>query len=116
MTIHIEQLTFETIIGLLDFERVTPQRVIINLEIDYPYEANYFINYAEIIALIEADMREAKYELLESAIETLLQKLTTTYPQITKIFFKITKPNIIKNAHVALSSTWSKTQCHKKQL
>ena len=108
MTIHIEQLTFETIIGLLDFERITPQRVIVNLEIDYHYEGENFINYAEMIALIQEDMHEKRYLLLETAIHDLIEKITTTYGQIESLLLKITKPNIIKNAHVSLSSGWSK--------
>jgi len=32
MTIHVEALTFDVIIGLLDFERDKPQKVIIDLE------------------------------------------------------------------------------------
>ena len=41
MTIHIESLTFETIIGLLDFEKERPQRVIIDLRASYDYEKEY---------------------------------------------------------------------------
>ena len=108
MTIHIEQLTFKTIIGILDFERVTPQTVIINLEINYFYDKQTFINYADIIALIENDMYEKKYELLETAIQELIQKIRLTYHQINQLSLKITKPTIMKNAHVSLSSSWSK--------
>ncbi|NPA60178.1 MAG: dihydroneopterin aldolase, partial [Epsilonproteobacteria bacterium] len=35
MIIHIENLKFQCIIGILDFERETPQDVIINLTIRY---------------------------------------------------------------------------------
>ena len=38
MTIHIEALTFDVIIGLLDFERDRPQRVIIDIEASYDYK------------------------------------------------------------------------------
>ena len=38
MTIHIEDLKFQCIIGILDFERVTPQDIIINMSIEYLYE------------------------------------------------------------------------------
>jgi len=109
MTIHIEQLTFETIIGLLDFERVNAQTVIVNLEIDYLYDNNNFINYADVINLIEIDMHQKKYELLETAITKLIEKITSTYTQINSLVLKITKPNIITNAHVSLSSKWSKS-------
>ena len=110
MTIHIEELTFDTIIGILDFERMTPQKVIINMEIKYLYENNSFINYADVIQLIEKQLLEKKYELLETAIDELRKYILLKYPQIQQLTLKIMKPNIIKNAKVALSSTWNKIQ------
>jgi dihydroneopterin aldolase len=110
MTIHIEELTFNTIIGILEFERITPQKIIINMEIEYLYENNHFINYADVIKLIEKQMLEKKYELLETAIDELTKDILLKYPQIQQLTLKIMKPNIMKNAKVALSSTWSKIQ------
>ncbi|MEK6658706.1 MAG: dihydroneopterin aldolase, partial [Campylobacterota bacterium] len=52
MTIHIEDLKFQCIIGILDFERVTPQDVIINLAIEYDYKKN-FINYADVVEIVK---------------------------------------------------------------
>ena len=106
MTIHIEELTFECIIGILDFERVTPQKVIINLEIEYNFEQDNFIDYVDIIKLIEEQMIEKKYGLLETAIEELTQKIISKYSKITKLNLKISKPNIIKNAKVSISKNY----------
>ena len=106
MTIHIEELTFECIVGILDFERITPQTVIINLQIDYTYTNNFFINYVEVIHLIENDMIHKKYKLLETALNELEKKLLSTYPNIQSFNLKITKPKIIDNAKVALSKNF----------
>ena len=103
MTIHIEELSFECIIGILDFERIKKQKVIVDLQIDYEYTNNFFINYAEVISLIENEMINKKYELLETALNALEIKLLSTYPKIKSFHLKITKPNIINNAKVALS-------------
>ena len=109
MTIHIEELTFNTIIGILDFERVTPQKVIVNVEIEYNYKKASFINYAEVIELIQTQLIEKKYELLETAIEELTQKIVEKYSKITQITLKISKPDIINNARVSLSRTYFRT-------
>ena len=103
MTIHISELKLSTIIGILDFERVTPQDVLIDATIDYCYKNNDFINYAEIITLIEKQLMENKYELLEDALNEITNKLLEKYAPIKKINLKITKPNIIPNAKVSLS-------------
>ena len=106
MTIHIEALTFECIIGILDFERIKTQKVVIDLEIEYTYYDNTFINYADVILLVQNDMIDNQYELLETAINQLQENLLLHYPQIEAFKLKISKPNIMKNANVALSKNF----------
>jgi dihydroneopterin aldolase len=106
MTIHIEDLTFDVIIGLLDFERDRPQRIIINLEASYEYEEGQFIDYADMVLLIENELKEKRYELLEDALLGLKELLSTTYPQLQTLFLKISKPDILSQCTVSLSKTW----------
>jgi len=107
MTIHIEDLTFDVIIGLLDFERDKPQRVIINLEASYEYSDNQFIDYADMVLLIQKKLKAERYKLLENALFGLKEILYTTYPNIQTMYIKISKPNIISQCNVSLSYTWN---------
>ncbi len=107
MTIHIEALTFDVIIGLLDFERDQPQRVIIDLEASYNYKDNVFIDYADMVTLIKEDLKVKRYELLENALLGLKELLCTTYPQLQTLVLKISKPDILPECTVALSKTWN---------
>jgi dihydroneopterin aldolase len=107
MTIHIEALEFDVIIGLLDFEREKPQRVIIDLEASYTYENGTFINYADMVFLIEKELKDREYELLEEALLGLKEILCTTYPKLQRLMLKISKPNILSQCTVALSHTWN---------
>ena len=106
MTIHIEALTFDVIIGLLDFERDNPQRVIIDLSASYTYETDIFINYAEVVLLIQSKLKQEQYTLLEDAILGLKSLIITTYPSIQELSIKITKPDILSECSVALSHCW----------
>ena len=106
MTIHIEALEFEVIIGILDFERERTQRVIVDLEALYDYRENQFINYADITQDIHEALKEKKYALLEEALLGLKALLHQNYPQIKKLKIKITKPDILIHCHVALSDSW----------
>lgn len=115
MTIHIEALTFKAIIGILDFERITPQNIIVDLLIDYDYSEDNFINYADVIVMIESLIVEKKYKLLEDALIDIEHNLLINYAQINKFKLKITKPDIINHAKVALSSEWER-QKYKKML
>jgi len=106
MTIHIEDLTFDVIIGLLDFERDKPQRVIINLEASYDYSDNKFIDYADMVLLMQNELKEKRYELLENALLGLKDILYTTYPHLKTLSLKISKPDILPECTVSLSKTW----------
>jgi dihydroneopterin aldolase len=103
MTIHIEALTFECIIGLLVFERTTPQQLIVDLELSYTY-TDTFINYADLANLIETHLKKQKYELLESALENLFSIISQAYPEIENLYIKITKPDILPNCRVCVSN------------
>lgn len=107
MTIHIEALTFDVIIGLLDFERDRPQRVIIDLEASYDYSDNVFIDYADMVLLIQNELKEKRYELLEEALIGVQKILYSTYPQIQSLSLKISKPDILPQCRVSLSKTWN---------
>lgn len=105
MTIHIESLTFDTIIGLLDFERERPQKVVIDLRAFYDYEEEY-LDYANIVTLIQNELKTKKYGLLEDALLGVKKNIIDTYPQIKILWLKIAKPDIISECSVALSNQW----------
>jgi dihydroneopterin aldolase len=106
MTIHIQALTFDTIIGLLDFEREHTQQVIIDLEADYHYDRNQFIDYAELSAQIVQRVKNKRYTLLEEALLDLETIILDTYPHIQRLFLRISKPDILPHCRVALSRVW----------
>jgi len=106
MTIHIEALTFDAIIGILDFEREHPQRVVVDLQLSYDYSENAFIDYADLCDMIETKIKTERYRLLEEALADLEALLIADYPHIESLSLKIAKPDIITNATVALSAQW----------
>ncbi len=106
MTIHIEALSFDVIIGLLDFERDRSQRVIIDLEASYNYTDEEFIDYANMVFLLQKELKEKRYKLLEEALLGVKILLCTTYPQIQTLRLKISKPDILPQCSVALSNSW----------
>ena len=106
MTIHIEALTFDVIIGLLDFERDRSQRVIVDLEATYNYTDANFIDYADVILLIKNRLSQERYKLLEDALLGIKSTICSTYPQLTSLSLKVAKPDILPECSVALSNKW----------
>jgi len=106
MTIHIERLTLNVIIGILDFERTSKQKVIVETKINYNYTEEQFIDYTSVINIIENSLKEQRYRLLEDALNSIGAKIINDFPQIVSLYIKISKPDIITNASVALSKEW----------
>ena len=106
MTIFIEDLKFQAIIGILDFEREKPQDVIINLEIEYNYK-DEFINYAEVATHIKKSMILEKFLLIEDALSSLSKSLKKEFQQILSLNLKITKPSILSDCQVSVSEIYN---------
>ena len=107
MTIYIEGLTFETILGILPQERTRPQRVVIDLKMTYHYKEGTYIDYAEVCRLIEEKMHENAYRLVEEALEDLTRRLIRRYPNISSLTLKICKPDILPHAVPCVEKTLS---------
>jgi len=105
MIIDIEDLKFQCIIGILDFERVQEQDVIINLAIDYEYK-NEFINYADVVTFVKKEMIKNKFLLIEDALSYLSTHLKKKFPLINILNLKITKPSILPDAKVSVSDIY----------
>lgn len=103
MTVHIEDLKFQCIIGILDFEREKPQDVIINTTIEYLYEHNNFINYADVAQHIKKQMETQQFYLVEDALQHLSQTLHQNFAKILTLSLKITKPSILSDCKVSVS-------------
>jgi len=103
MTIHIDNLSFDAIIGILDEERIAPQKIVVNVELDYEYQKDLFINYATLAQMIENDIKKSKYLLLEDALLSLHVKIKKMFSQISSIKLKISKPTILDQCDVSVS-------------
>ena len=102
MTIHIEDLRFRSIIGILDFERKNPQEVIVNADIEYD-DSDGFIDYAEIAQTIKKTVINSEFLLIEDALKEINLKLIKEYKAIKSINLKITKPSILPDCKVSVS-------------
>lgn len=105
MTIEIKDLEFETIIGILDFERITKQKVRINCSIEYSYDKQ-FLDYALVAQHIERQMNDKEFALIEEALLSLKSSLKAEFFLISTLFLKISKPDILANCEVSLSETF----------
>ena len=106
MTIYIENLKFQTIIGILDFERENQQDIIINLTLEYNYQ-DKFINYADVSTLLKSHIIKNEFLLIEDALLSLSSLLKKEFPLINMLSLKITKPSIMPDCIVSVSETYN---------
>ena len=105
MRVYIKELTFKTIIGILPFERVKKQKVIVDISFNYTFskKSNDFIDYSEVATLVKKTIRKKKFKLIEDAILTLEKKIYKKF-NLTKLQIKISKPEILKDCLVSVSN------------
>jgi len=101
--IYIEDLKFQCIIGILDFERTTAQDVIVNLELEYIFD-NSFLDYAKVVNFIKRSMINNKFLLIEDALNKLSRSLKKEFSTIDSLNLKITKPSILSDCKVSVSN------------
>ncbi|MUU87868.1 FolB domain-containing protein [Helicobacter pylori] len=102
--VHIHHLVFETILGILEFERLKPQEISVDLDLFYTELPNKaYLDYMEIQEIIQNTMREKQYLLIEDALKDLSQILKTRYKEISELFLKISKLEISPNSQVGAS-------------
>ncbi|WP_373072664.1 dihydroneopterin aldolase [Sulfurimonas sp.] len=107
MKIHIEDLKFQCIIGILDHEREKEQDVIVNFECEYEFK-NEYINYVNIADLIKKTMIFSKFELIEDAILSLKSEISKEFPLINSHTLKISKPSILSDCSVSVSDQFKR--------
>ncbi|PUD02043.1 dihydroneopterin aldolase [Helicobacter pylori] len=102
--VHIHNLVFETILGILEFERLKPQKISVNLDLFYTQLPNKaYLDYMEIQELIQKMMQEKQYLLIEDALKDLSHVLKTRYSAISELYLKISKLEISPNSQVGAS-------------
>jgi dihydroneopterin aldolase len=106
MRIEIRELRLEAIIGILPEERHTPQPLIVDLEAEYAYEGENFLDYARLCDLIRHTLLEEKFGLLEEALMALKERIFESYPEIERLFLRLGKPEILPDCRVAVSESW----------
>lgn len=102
--VHVHNFVFETILGILEFERLKPQKISVNLDLFYTELPNKaYLDYMEIQEIIQNTMREKQYLLIEDALKDLSHVLKTRYKEITELYLKISKLEISPNSQVGAS-------------
>ena len=103
MKIFVKNLTFDTIIGILDFERTQKQSVTFNVEITYSGE---YVNYAIVRELLLEHTDKEQFLLLEDALLFFSKLLKNRFPQIGEIKMALQKNTIFDDCLVGVEEEY----------
>ena len=105
--ILIEDLAVNCIIGILSYERATPQTLLLNIsmEIDFSVVGGSdrvadTVNYAEIAEQISALAVERQFQLVEAMVATACQQILANYPTVNRVEVTARKPDIMPGSTV----------------
>ena len=103
LKVRIDDLTFSCIIGILDFERIKEQKVVINISFEYFFDSDgsNFIDYSKVALYVENTMIDEKFKLIEDAILFIRKGLKSSY-EMKNLKVKIAKPDIMPNCIVSV--------------
>lgn len=104
-TTGLRDLRIDCIVGVHPHERVTPQPVVLNIELDYdfaPAAASDAIvdavNYDEVVADVRGLLIARKFQLIETMAEEAVALLLSRHSRVSVVRLDITKPSAVPGA------------------
>lgn len=103
MKVHIQNLKFDAILGILPFERENEQEIIIDISFEYEFANGEYVDYASVCDCVKNLVKHEKFNLIENAIIKIEDKLNSMY-EIDNLFIKISKSQILQDCIVGVSN------------
>ncbi len=103
--LHLVDLEVNCIVGILDEERVRPQRLIFNATLHADFEGVREgqeevldgVDYGAFAAFLERGAVEGQFGLLEELLDVLGRASFERFPQLMGLVLKASKPDILAN-------------------
>ena len=103
--ITVQDLGFETILGALSFERVTPQPVSLSFSLWLDFEPiaksddlNDTVDYAELSNEFVKFIQDSQFQLVETLVYRSAEKILQKSPKISAAWVRIQKTEAIPGA------------------
>lgn len=104
-TAGVNGLQIDCIVGVYEHERLTPQRVVIDVELDYDFAAaartdaiDEAVNYAAVAEQVSELVQRRKFQLIETMAEETTLMIFAAWPAVVAIRLTIRKPAAIPAA------------------
>ena len=100
-TIFLSEVRVETKLGVPDWERMTPQTIILDIEIGMPHSRSCqtdaiedTIDYGKVVARIRETLKDHSFKLVEALAEHVCQLILNEF-DAPWVRIKVAKPGIL---------------------
>lgn len=107
-TVLIAELAIDCIVGVLPPERVSEQRLVLDVELDLDFAAAArsesvatTVDYSAVAAWLTAHVRRAKYRLVETLAVECCRGLLAQHPPVSRVRVTVKKPGAVEAARFA---------------
>lgn len=104
--IYIEGLEVFALIGVYDWERQHPQRLIVDVQLSANLslaastdEVNNTVNYALVAQNISEFAQQSQFNLIEALASQMVDGLLQAFPALQAVRLKLSKPDILAKAN-----------------
>jgi dihydroneopterin aldolase len=104
-TAGVKGLKIDCIVGVLDHERLTPQRVIVDIELDYDFapaagseSIGDAVDYAAVAESVTAFVQRRAFQLIETMAEDTATMLLAQGAPVRTVRLEIRKPAAVPAA------------------
>lgn len=104
-TIELERLEIDCIVGILPHERVTEQKIFVDVAMDLDFapaaaseDVADTIDYTVVSAELAALVRERKYQLIETMAVECVELVLLRHPAVERTSVAIHKPAAVPQA------------------
>lgn len=106
--VHLKNLKVHCIVGIHNEERMHPQDIFIDIDLDYDYsdciayeDIHKTLDYSELASLTSKFIFDKKFLLLETLVEETTKQIVHRWPEITYVKIKVKKPAAVPAASYA---------------
>jgi len=100
-TIFLSEVKVQTKLGVPEWERMTPQTIILDIEIGYDLskacqsdDVNDTIDYGAVVSRVRDTLKENSFQLVENLAEHLCQLILKEFNALS-VKIKVAKPTIL---------------------
>ena len=102
--LHISNLRFEAIVGILKEERESPQPLIVNANMDVDFNKAHHVahkmdgglDYSKMVEFLTTRIKAGEFGLLEDLLDTVGRQAFVTFRDLKVLELRVDKPTIME--------------------